>query len=354
MHPQVRGEPRRLALPVADQRHRAHQQGGPGRAPGRDERQQLDRLAQAHVVGQDAAEAELAEEGQPGKPAFLVGAQLAGEARGRRHGPQPPVGLPGQQVAQPAVGVHADQRDVGVRAAEAGRQRVGCGHRPGLTALEELQRRLQVRVVQLDPLAAQPDQRDLQPGQFGQLGRVERLVAHGQVVPEVHQVAQAELRPGDRRARGALRPGGQLQPEACLAHPVGQQHAEAGAGQQRRGLLEEPERTRRVQLHQGRGGLAQRVLELAEEPGGAAQPGQQFLHRVAARRDPGAAEEPGPVPGPDVGGGDHQARVVGGLQRELDLPGIGIRGGRLGEPEAGTDRAHRYLGAVPPRVQFRG
>ena len=248
----------------------------------RDERQQLDRLAQAHVVGQDAAQAELAEEGQPGKPAFLVGAQLAGEARGRGHGPQPPVGLAGQQVAQPAVGVHADQRDVLVRAAQAGRQRVGRGHRPGLVALEELQRRLQVRVVQLDPLAAQPNQRDLQPGQFGQLGRVERLVAHGHVVPEVHQVAQAELRPADRCARGGLRPGGQLQPEAGLAHPVGQQHAEPGAGQQRPGLLEEPERARRVQLHPGRGGLAQRVLELAEEPGGGAEPGQQLLHRVAA------------------------------------------------------------------------
>ena len=251
------------------------------------------------------------------------------------------------------------------RPARAGRQRVGRGHRPGLVALEELQRRLQVRVVQLDPLAAQPDQRDLQPGQLGQLGRVERLVAHGHVVPEVHQVAQAELRPGDRRARGALRPGGQLQPEAGLAHPVGQQHAEPGAGQQRPGLLEEPERARRVQLHPGRGGLAQRVLELAEEPGGGAEPGQQLLDRVAAGRRPGAgrrAQEPGPVPGPDVGGGDHQAGVVGGLQRELDPPGSGsARIPAPGLPPAGSASRKQvrtgpagYLGAVPPRVQFRG
>ena len=179
VHPEVRGEPRRLALPVADQRHRAHQQRGvpPGLAG--DERQQLDGLAQAHVVGQDAAEAELAEEGQPGQPALLVRAQLAGEAGRGRHRPQPVVGLAGQQVAQPAVGVHPDQRDLLVRAARSvpesqahpGRQRVRRGHRPGLVALEELQRRLQVRVVQLDPLAAQPDQRDLQPGQLGQLVR---------------------------------------------------------------------------------------------------------------------------------------------------------------------------------------
>ena len=60
------------------------------------------------------------------------------------------------------------------------------------------------------------------------------------------------------------------------------------------------------------------------------------------------------MPGPDVGGGDHQAGVVGGLQRELDPPGIGLRRGGLGQPEAGTHRAGGYLGAVPPRVQFGG
>ena len=236
VHAQVRGEPRRLALPVADQRHRAHQQGrvGAGRLR-RDERQQLDRLAQAHVVGQDAAEAELAEEGQPGQPALLVGPQLAGEAGRGRHRPQPVVGLAGQQIAQPAVGVHPDQRDllVGFARAQAqpGRQRVRRGHRPGLVALQELQRRLQVRVVQLDPLAAQPDQRDLQPGQLGQLVRIERLVAHGHVVTEVHQVTQAEPghgRPGGRRAGRGPGPRGQLQPEPGLAHPVRQQHAEPG------------------------------------------------------------------------------------------------------------------------------
>ena len=238
----------------------------------------------------------------------------------------------------------------GAAQAEPGRQRVGRRHRPGLVALEELQRRLQVRVIQLDPLAAQPDQRDLQPGQFGQFVRVERLIAHRHLVPEVHQVAQAEpghSRPG-RRARRAPRPRGQLQPEPGLAHPVGQQHAEPGPGQQRPGLLEEPERARGFHLHQGRGRLAQRVLELAEQPGGRAQAGQQLLHRVAA------GGHPGPEARPDVGGGDHQAGILRGLQRELDPPGIAVRGGRLGQPEAGTHRARRDHGAVPPRAEFRG
>ena len=44
----------------------------------------LDRLAQAHVVGQDAAEAELLEVVEPAQALALVGAQLAVEARRRR------------------------------------------------------------------------------------------------------------------------------------------------------------------------------------------------------------------------------------------------------------------------------
>ena len=356
--PQVRGEPGRLALPVADQRHRAHQQRGSGlRGLRGDERQELDRLAQAHVVGQDAAQAQVAQEGEPRKPALLVGPQRPGEARGRRHRRQPPVGLPGQQVAEPAVGVHADQRDLVAGAAlgqsEAGQQRVGGRHRARLTALQELQRGLEVRLVQLDPLAAQPDQGGLEPGQLGQLGRVDHLVADGHVVAEVHQVAEPEPGLGDRRAgRGGLGPGGQLEPEPGLAHPVRQQHPEPGPGQQRPGFLQEPERARGVQLQHRRLRLVQRVLQLAEQPGGGAQPGQQLLDRVVAA-GPDALARPG-VAVPDVGSRDHQARVLGRLQRELHPPRIFLGDRRLGQPEAGPHRAGRDERAVQPRVQLRG
>ena len=290
---------------------------------------------------------------EPAQPPLLVGPQRPGEAGGRRHRLQPPVGLAGQQVAQPAVGVHVDQRDL--VGAQPGRHGVGGGHRARRVALQELQRGLQVRLVQLDPLAAQPDQRDLEPGQFGQFGRVERLIADRHVVPEVHQVTQAEPRPRDRRARGGLGPGGQLEPEPRLAHPVGQQHPEPGRGQQRPGFLQEPERPRRVQLQHDRRRLAQRLLQLGEQPGRGAQPGQQLFHRVAAGTH-GALARPG-VGGPDVGSRDHQARVLGGLQRELDPPGIfaGLQWFR--QPEAGPHRAGtltRDPRAVQPRVQLRG
>ena len=119
--------------------------------------------------------------------------------------------------------------------------------------------------------------------------------------------------------------------------------------------MKEPERPGGVQLEPGRGGLAQRLLQLAEQPGRRAQPGQQLLHRVAARTEP--------LAGPQVGGGHHQAGVLGRLQREPDLPGRVLRGGlgqrrlgqrRLGQAEAGPDRAGRNPGAVQPRVQVGG
>ena len=360
VHPEVRGEPRRLALPVADQRHRAHQQRGArpraGRATSDSSWMVLPRpMSSARMPPRPSSPRKDSQDSprcwygrsSPEKPAGVgIGRSRWSAWPDSRSPSQPSASTPtsGTSSSGPPAPVPESQ-------AHPGRQRVRRGHRPGLVALEELQRRLQVRVVQLDPLAAQPDQRDLQPGQLGQLVGIERLVAYCHVVPEVHQVTQAEPgypRPGGRRAGRGPAPRGQLQPEPGLAHPVRQQHAEPGAGQQRPGLLEEPERARGVHLHQGGRRLAQRVVEVAEEPGGGAQAGQQLLHRVAAGREPGAEA------GPDVGGGDHQARVVGGLQRELDPPGIGLGGGGLGEPEAGPHRAGRDHGAVPPRVELGG
>ena len=101
-----------------------------------------------------------------------------------------------------------------------------------------------------------------------------------------------------------------------------------------------------------RAGAASRSASSSSPKSRAAEPSPASSSSTGS--PPGAVPAPRPVPGPDIGGGDHQAGVVGGLQRELDPPGLGIRRVRLGEPEAGTYRARRYLRAVPPRVQFGG
>jgi hypothetical protein len=53
VHSKLRGEPGCLALPVAYQRHRTDQEAGGVVLLVREERKQLHRLAEAHVVGEN-------------------------------------------------------------------------------------------------------------------------------------------------------------------------------------------------------------------------------------------------------------------------------------------------------------
>ena len=273
------------------------------------QRERLDALAQAHVVGQDPAQAQVAEERQPGQTALLVGAQVAEEGgRGGYRG-QRPVGLPGQQVAQPAV--CRDRRDLEIlfRTAQPGDQHVAGPHHALAAALHEGQRSPQVPVVEFHPLPADPDQGDLELGQLGELGGVQRGVADRQVVAELDQVVQAEPRaargPGRRRGAAGDPPGRELEAEPGLAGPVGQEHAEPGPGQQRAGLLQEPERPGGVQRDRRGRRIPQRGLQLTEQPRGRAQPGQQFLVRAG---DP--ARRPAAGARPHVVGGQHQAGIL--------------------------------------------
>jgi len=89
---QFRREARRFLLPMKNQRPRHDDQRGTKRfrsplfaaRPARfQQRQNLNRLAEPHVVGQTAAETEALEEKKPAKPFALVAAQLAAKIRRR-------------------------------------------------------------------------------------------------------------------------------------------------------------------------------------------------------------------------------------------------------------------------------
>ena len=89
-HAKPRGELGGLLHPVEDQRAWDDRQGrslglamGP---PPLQERQNLNRLAEAHIVGQNAAETESLKIVEPAQSLALIGAQLAVEARGRIDG----------------------------------------------------------------------------------------------------------------------------------------------------------------------------------------------------------------------------------------------------------------------------
>src|SRR5690606_15914221 len=78
-------------LPVEDERLRHDDERRPPHAflpASLEQREHLDRLAEAHVVGETAAETELAQELEPAEPLLLIAAQLAAKAArrcGRAH-----------------------------------------------------------------------------------------------------------------------------------------------------------------------------------------------------------------------------------------------------------------------------
>jgi hypothetical protein len=99
-HAQLWSEALRLGQPVEDQRLRHHDEGrGLARqAPGLQQGEHLDGLAQAHVIGQAAAEAEVAQEVEPSQAGSLIAAELSPEAPrrlGRRDSLEAAQALPG-------------------------------------------------------------------------------------------------------------------------------------------------------------------------------------------------------------------------------------------------------------------
>jgi hypothetical protein len=104
-------EPARLVEPVEHHRLGRDHQRGPVGSPGREHGQHLHGLAEAHVVGEASAEADLVEKPEPAQPIALVRPQLAAEAarlaarfdRGRG-------GEPGAQLAKRRVDLDVGQR----------------------------------------------------------------------------------------------------------------------------------------------------------------------------------------------------------------------------------------------------
>ncbi|MNZ87580.1 hypothetical protein D3C78_1064420 [compost metagenome] len=103
-HAQVRGEARRLVLPVGDQAGRHHYQcravHAAGFFLGQDVGQGLQSLAQAHVVAEDTADAQLTQGLHPAQTLQLIGAQVGVQAGRRRAGLGAVAAQPPGEVAQ--------------------------------------------------------------------------------------------------------------------------------------------------------------------------------------------------------------------------------------------------------------
>ena len=283
------------------------------------QRERLRSLAQAHVVGQDAAEAEPGQEVQPGQATFLVRPQGSGERRSgvgtgvSRSAAWPEMRSPSMPSASTSTSGRSSSPPL-----DHLLQHLAGGHLAGAPPVDRLERGPQLPVVQLDPLPANPHQRHLQPRQLGQLLGVHHAVADHQVDPEVDQLVEPEAGAGDGSARAA-RPGGQLETHGLAAGPGRQLHAEPRGLQQRRGLAKELVRFAGVQRHAGRPGrpAAARAVAGTAAPHG---PGRRAASRPARCGRPGM-----PAPAQRSGGRQVEARVLGGLQRELQPPVVAAR-----------------------------
>jgi hypothetical protein len=80
------------------------------------QRQQLHRLAEAHVVGQAGADAETRQERQPREPPLLVRTELPFERRRSANLPQLAIAVRAEELLQPAAGLDLSDRQIGLRA----------------------------------------------------------------------------------------------------------------------------------------------------------------------------------------------------------------------------------------------
>ena len=195
-HAQLGGEAVGFPLPVGEHRGGCHQQHRPFEfvfgLEVLQEGQQLDRFAQAHVVGQAGALVEAVQEGQPAQAPLLIGPQLAREARGCRQG----VGglllvVLLQHGLQPRAGVEAVHRQPVEGVAVAGGEPQGIVEAEARIGNAETLGVAQVGGAQLDPGALVLHKR-------AALGLQALQVPQGQGDPADHEFPF----PGERFAQG--------------------------------------------------------------------------------------------------------------------------------------------------------
>ncbi len=260
---QRRREAAGLGLPVVDHGQRAHHEV---RARTLEQvGQRGGRLAEAHVVGEAAAQTEAVEEAQPRQAAALVGAQLAVERRRLVLLAQALVGEPAEQLVGPRRGGARRRR---VELALAGqaqqRHRVDLGEVANVV-LEPLAGPAQRGGIDADPSPAAVQQRGAGAGRPFQLGERQRgrAVVVGHHEAPLHDGLAAEalavIAAGGRR-------GPTAQADAGPHQPLRSDELDAAPGQLGRRLLEEPLGRLDVELEGGRlvdGGQLGRRLDAA-------------------------------------------------------------------------------------------
>ena len=294
-----------LALPVGQQRGRADHQSRPALANGllllapQVQRDHLHGLAEAHVVGQAAAEAQLGQCRHPRHPSPLVGPQRRRQPRRLRG-----IGLlleRGEAVGQRRDRPHDRGRDhLAIdldRAAESRAEGVAAVH-PRPTP----QLRHQVGVHHHPP-TAHAHERSLRLGQHGELLGRQVVAVHRDGPAELEQGLQREAGGRDGRGLGRSDHGAQLWMPRQLG---GHEDVDADGAQAGPGVAEEVHHVGVAQGQRAGPGLLQQAGQ--RWPGAAAAAQRQEQIGVGTVAEAGGD---GGGSGPDVGGVDGEARVHG-------------------------------------------
>jgi hypothetical protein len=377
-HPQLGREPIQLALPVAQHRHRTHDQRRSVRRAGQDRCDQLGGLAEPHVVGQAGTEPQLAEHPQPADAPLLIGTELAHEAHGVHDRLNARFAGAVEQVTQPTRGTHAVHRQVfgNVEAghAEAGAHEVGG---PGAAAGSHVAHDgIELGRIDLDPLAPQPDQRLLGRGralQDGQLLSGQRVATQRRLPREVHELVEPQPGRDDGAAR-ALFAGRRLGSQghtATTCPPARQQDGDARLVERPQAQVGEAQQVGRRKRHAPRTLLVEDAGELGGEPRQTAETEQDLLDRPrlleVGPRSGGERRRSGP----HLGERNDDARLVSVLHDQLDRPALfdglqrgrigpigfgrdGIRFGGLADANAESGPAGRHCARANPRVDRCG
>ena len=308
-----------LGAPLLDHAHRADDERRPERLVARvlplrrQHRDRLHRLAEAHVVGEDRADAEVAEQPQP-----AVAALLEREERMRhrcRRGQRPEAALAGvEECGERLVERHLAELDPGFVRLEPrdGAHEVDDSG-AGAAAVEEAERLLDVRPLDGVPAVADPDERLLGGGEVGELLVRQLGVADGEAPVEPSQLGRGEeaARAGARRARRRqVDADARRRPEPRRR----QEDRHVALLELRHRLAEEEPHLLRAELRLRRLGHVEFDADLGQHRLQLGEVADEVTARIA-----GAQEgEDVAVRAPEQRGGEAQGRIVARLQPELE------------------------------------
>ena len=285
-HAERRREALDLGDPLFDDAHRADDERRPEcvRAEllplGREHRDRLHGLAEAHVVGEDRTDAEIAEHPQPAVAALLEREELMRHRRRRRECLEPPLVVPEER------GERLVERDLAEL--EAGLVGVETRHRAdelddaraAAATFEELERALDLGLPERVPPAGDPHERIFCLRELHELFLAQRGIADGDAPVEAHQLGRREQSARARR-RGAAR---RTQVDAQLPRPqpgAREEHGHPALDQLRHRLAQEAARSVDVERRLRRLGALELDPVLREERLDLAELADEVLARVA-------------------------------------------------------------------------